>query len=64
MIERQGKSRIEEGLREMGKRIGKKYENTFREFSYKEEQRRVLMADRRCAVKERFFFSFCRRKRM
>ena len=29
----QGKGRVEEGLREMGKRIGKKkYENTFREF--------------------------------
>ena len=43
----QGKGRVEEGLREMGKRIGKKNMKTLSEsFAYKEEQRRGLMADR------------------
>jgi len=64
LIEWQGKGRVEEGLREMGKRIGKKNMKTLSEsFAYKEEQRHGLMADRRCGVKGRlFFFPFYRRK--
>lgn len=66
LIEWQGKSRVEEGLREMGKRIGKNNMKTLSEsFAYKEEQRHGLMVDRRCGVKGRLFlFSFQRRKRV
>lgn len=57
LIEWQGKSRVEEGLREVGKRIGKNNMKTLSEsFAYKEEQRHGLMVDRKCGVKGRLFF--------
>lgn len=51
-----GKSRVEEGLREMGKRIGKNNMKTLSEsFAYKEEQRHGLMVDRDVGSREGCF---------